>query len=193
MTNDEQLSKFYSIINNQYVEFGKKMKQFCFLNHIDYDEDTLQDTVLKVCEKIKKKGIKDTSEQGMMNYLFTSFKFNTYQSHLQNQKKKIDDNINLNDLEIIYNPYKKENEEISTIKCNYIKEQVQQYFDLISYSVWRLRYFSRIDGKEPNYKKIKEITKVNDVRRRIVMINKWIRTNIKEDDINNYINNVYNI
>ena len=193
MTNDEQLSKFYSIINNQYVEFGKKMKQFCFFNHIDYDEDTLQDTIVKVCEKIKKKGIKDTSEQGMMNYLFTSFKFNTYQSHLQNQKKKIDDNINLNDLEIIYNPYNKENEEISTIKCNYIKEQVQQYFDLISYSVWRLRYFSKIDGKEPNYKRIKEITKVSDVRRRIVMINKWIRTNIKEDDINNYINNVYNI
>lgn len=58
MTKEEQLDVFYSILSNNYKDIQKKYKQFCFLNHITYNEDTLQDTVLKVVDIIQKKRFK---------------------------------------------------------------------------------------------------------------------------------------
>lgn len=40
-----------------------------------------------------------------------------------------------------------------------------------------------IDNQELNYKKIKQMTGIEDTRRRIVMVNKWIRENITQKDI----------
>ena len=63
MENEQTLNQFYDVINKNYADFKKKMKQFCFLNSLTYSEDTLQETVLKVSEKIMKTGMTDTSEQ----------------------------------------------------------------------------------------------------------------------------------
>ena len=40
-----------------------------------------------------------------------------------------------------------------------------------------------INGQEMNYKKIKQLTGIEDTRRRIVMVNKWVRENITKQDI----------
>lgn len=40
-----------------------------------------------------------------------------------------------------------------------------------------------------NYKKIKQLTGIEDTRRRIVMVNKWVRENITKQDIQRAIAN----
>lgn len=62
----EDLENYYNIINKNYTDFKKKMKQFCFLNHITFDEDVFQETILKVAEMIMKRGLKDNTEKGVM-------------------------------------------------------------------------------------------------------------------------------
>lgn len=53
----------------------------------------------------------------------------------------------------------------------------------LQFGIWRLRYMVTIDNQELNYKKIKQMTGIEDTRRRIVMVNKWIRENITQKDI----------
>lgn len=71
----------------------------------------------------------------------------------------------------------------------YILNKIKEQFDPTSVGIWRLRYIVTINGEQLNYKKIKEMTKIEDTRRRIVMINKWIRENITESDIKKAIQN----
>lgn len=71
MTKEEQLNMFYSFLSKNYKDIIKKYKQFCFLNHITFDEDVLQETVVKVSEMIMKRGLKDETEKGVENYFFS--------------------------------------------------------------------------------------------------------------------------
>ena len=183
MSNEEQIQLFYNFLENNYTQLQKKYKQMCFLNHMTYDEDTLQETVLKVVDIIKRKGLKDESEKGIENYFFQSFKFNTYQTHLQQSKQLKDDNIDPFELNIIDEPYDEAPAQYADMASKYILDRIKEEFDPISVGIWRLRYIVSINGEQLNYKKIKEMTKIEDTRRRIVMINKWIRENITESDI----------
>lgn len=189
MTNDEQLQMFYDVVENNYNDFKKKMKQMCFINHITYSDDVLQETILKVAEMIIKKGLKDTTEKGIMNYLFRSYKLNTYQEHLQNQKKRIDENVDYQTLEIEDVPYDESHFNYSKLASIYMLNRVKQEFGELTAAIWRLRYMVKINGEELNYKKIKQMTNIQDVRKRIVEVNRYIRDNITEQDIKDAIKN----
>jgi hypothetical protein len=159
-----------------------------------YDEDTLQDTVIKVVDIIKRKGLKDESEKGIESYFFQAFKFNTYQTHLQQQKQLKDDNIDPYDLNIIDEVYSEAPAQYADMASKYILNRIKEEFDPLTVGIWRLRYIVSINGEQLNYKKIKAMTKVEDTRRRIVMVNKWIRDNISKEDINRAIkaNEIFN-
>lgn len=101
-----------------------------------------------------------------------AFKFNTYQDHLQNQKKMIDDNIDPFELDIEDTQYNEDNVQYADMATHYIFTKIKEVFDLITVGIWRLRYMVTINGEELNYKKIKQMTGVEDTRRRIVMVNK---------------------
>ena len=194
MTNEEQIQLFYTFLENNYTQLQKKYKQMCFLNHITYDEDTLQDTVVKVVDIIKRKGLKDESEKGIESYFFQAFKFNTYQTHLQQSKQLKDDNIDPYDLNIIDEVYSEAPAQYADMASRYILNRIKEEFDPLTVGIWRLRYIVSINGEQLNYKKIKEMTKIEDTRRRIVMVNKWIRDNITKEDINRAIkaNEIFN-
>ena len=194
MTNEEQIQLFYTFLENNYTQLQKKYKQMCFLNHITYDEDTLQETVIKVVDIIKRKGLKDESEKGIESYFFQAFKFNTYQTHLQQSKQLKDDNIDPYDLNIIDEVYSEAPAQYADMASKYILNRIKEEFDPLTVGIWRLRYIVSINGEQLNYKKIKEMTKIEDTRRRIVMVNKWIRDNITKEDINRAIkaNEIFN-
>lgn len=189
MTNDEQIELINKTITKHYNDFKKKMKQFCFLNGLTYSDDVLHQTILKVLEMANKRGLSDYTEKGIMGYIFQSYKLNTYQEHLQEQKKKIDDNINVFNLDIIDKEYSEESKQFADLATVYLLKKVKENFDLLTYSVWRIRYLVKVNGEELNYKKIKEMTNIKDVRKRIVDVNKWIRDNITLEEINQAITN----
>lgn len=147
MTNEEQLELYYSVVNKNYTAFKKKMKQFCFLNHLDFDEDTFQETILKVAEMTLKRGLKDTTEQGIMSYIFMSFKLNTYQTHLQESKRKKDDNVDVFKLDLEDIPYDESQKQYADMAVHYILNKVKEAFDPISAGVWRLRYMVTLNRR----------------------------------------------
>lgn len=189
MRKEEQIETFYSLLSNNYNDIKKKYKQFCFLNHITYSEDILNDTVLKVVDMINKKGLAANNEKEIESYFFKAFKLNTYQEHLQNQKKRIDENVDYQTLEIEDVPYDESHFNYSKLASIYMLNRVKQEFGELTAAIWRLRYMVKINGEELNYKKIKQMTNIQDVRKRIVEVNRYIRDNITEQDIKDAIKN----
>lgn len=194
MTKEEQIKSFYYLLSNNYNDLKKKYKQFCFLNGLTYSDDVLHSTILKVVEMVNKKGLNASNDKDVENYLFKAFKLNTYQDFQQEQKKRVDDNINPFDLNIEDVEYDESHYNYARLASVYILQKVKEEFGELTAAIWRLRYIVRLNGNELNYKKIKELTKIQDVRKRIVEVNRWVKNNIKKEDIDNAIklNQIFN-
>lgn len=180
---EKQLEVFYNFLTSNFNKVKAKYKQFCFLNHIDFNEDTLQDTILKIAEKIKKDGLKAQTEYEIECYLFQSFKFNTFQTHLQEGKRLIDDNIDYQTLELIDDDYNEDREQFIDFIKKVLEKEIQKEFDTISFCIWRLRYLVTINGETLNYKQIKEITGIRNTRSRIVKVNQFVRDNYSLEEL----------
>lgn len=176
---EEDVIMFNEVIGNHFTEYQRKMKQWCFQNHSTYDEDVLQDTYAKCVDRISRVGIKDKTEQGILNYFFIAFKKNTYQAHLQSQKKLIDANQDPFDLTLedenttAAEEYRHQS---TDLLIQSILQEIRDNFTEIDYHIFRLRYLFQINGKHLNYKQIKEITKIQDTRRRLIQMNAHVRT-----------------
>ena len=190
--NEEDVKIFSDIIAEHWEEYQRKLRQWAFLNAVDFDEDVMQETYIKCVDLISRKGLKDKTKQGCLNYFFLAFRNNTYQQHLQNGKRLIDDNADIFKLEIEDEDVvliEEQRRQYADLARQYILQQVQNNFDNISYSIFRLRYLVNLDGKQPTFKQLKEITRVQDTRKRLLEVNKWVKENITKEDINNYIKN----
>lgn len=182
MDKNEQLKLFYRVLEREFKNIKKKYKQMCFLQHIDFDDDVLQDTIVKVADKILKDGIKAENEREMECYLFRAFKLNSLQNKLQKQKRLLDDNVVLEELDVYADEeYDESKMRFDTFARNYIEKEIKEHFDLISYSIFRLRYLVTINGKNLTFKDIKGVTKISDSRKRLVEINNYIRNNLSMD------------
>lgn len=190
---DEDVKKFDKVISQHYEEYQRKLKQFCFQNALTFSDDVMQETYVKCQDIISRKGLKDSSVQGCLNYFFLAFKLNTYQAHLQTQKKLIDGNVDVHDLLLLDEndaEVEEQRRQYADLARQYILAKVRENFDTISYSIFRLRYLLLLDGKTPTFNQIKEITKVADTRKRLLEVQAWAKRNIKKDDINNYLKNL---
>jgi DNA-directed RNA polymerase specialized sigma24 family protein len=169
---------FNDVISQHYDEYQRKLKQWCYLNAATYDEDVFQDTYLKCADLISRKGLKDKTEQGALNYFFIAFKKNTYQAYLQKSKKSIDENCDVFSL-VIEDEDVREKQELQAQRVDSlirnILEDIRSNFTEIDYHIFRLRYLFQKDGKYLNYKQIKQITKIADTRKRLMTMNAFIR------------------
>lgn len=188
MTKEEQIECFNDLMINEYDNIKKKYKQFCFLNKLNFNEDVLHETFLKVYEIISKKGISAKNPKEVENYFFKSFKLNTYQDFKQLNNKRVDNNIDPFSLNIEDIEYDETHFNYAKLASIYILNKVKEEFGELSAAIWRLRYLLKVNGETLNYKQIKQISKVNDVRKRIVDINRWIKQNITQEEIKDKIN-----
>lgn len=188
----EDVKIFSNVLADNWSEYQRKMKQWAFLNAVDFDEDVLQETFIKCVDLISRKGLKDKTKQGCLNYFFLAFRNNTYQQHLQDSKRLIDDNADIFKLEIEDEDVvliEEQRRQYAELARQYILQQVQKNFDNISYAIFRLRHCFTLNGKTPTFKMLKEITKVQDTRKRLIEVTQWVKQNISKEDINNYIKN----
>lgn len=188
--NDVKL--FSEVLADNWSEYQRKLRQWAFLNAVDFDEDVLQETFVKCYDLISRKGLKDKTKQGCLNYFFLAYRNNTYQQHLQNSKRLIDDNADIFKIEIEDEDVtllEEQRRQYAELARQYILQEVQKNFDNISYSIFRLRHCFTLNGKTPTFKQLKEITKVPDTRKRLIEVTQWIKAHITKEDINNYIKN----
>lgn len=185
--------KFFSdVLADNWSEYQRKLRQWAFLNAVDFDEDVFQETFVKCVDLISRKGLKDQTKQGALNYFFLAFRNNTYQQHLQNGKRLIDANADVFLLEIEDedDSQQEQRRQYAELARQYILQQVQKNFDDISYAIFRLRHCFTLNGKTPTFKQLKEITKVQDTRKRLIEVTQWVKQHINREDINNYIKSI---
>ena len=182
--------KWLKYIGSIYEEY--RMKYFKMANDLNYkvSEDMLNDTILACYNSIARNNLSDTTEQGMRNYLFRAFKVNLNAvSNYDKRKDIVDDLSSLaeryeNQGEAAYQKIKKQLfEDFSVI---YILNKVEDNFDSISFNVFRLKAMIPC-----TYKRLKEITKVKDCKKRVVKVMKWIRLNITKQEILSNFNKTY--
>lgn len=183
----KDVEKFNEVITKHYSEYQRKLKQFCFLNGITWEEDTFNETYVKCVDLISRKGLKDKSEKGCLDYFFQAFKFNTYQEHYQRNKTAKDDNVDVYELDIVDESDVEEQEEQAfnnAIITNYILMRVREEFDEIGYHIFRLRHMFSLNNKQLKFKEIKRITNVENTRARLLKMNEFVTT-VVADEIKN--------
>ncbi len=177
--------KWMNFVGTRYNEYRKKFLKMVKEKEMPYIniEDTLNDTIIACYYSIGRNGLKDQTEQGMLNYLFRAFKTNL--NIISKYEKTRDTNISEEDVSSRYEnddepTYKKTKEQIyADYQIVYIMDMVEQHFDTISFHCFRLKTMVN----KMTYKKLKDITNINDCKKRVVAVNKWVKDNITRKDI----------
>ena len=195
----EQHNKlFLNYINNNYILLKNKYRRFCLEKQYDWDEDVFSDTILNCYNAITKKGqLNDTSNQGIENYFFRSFKQNIQREKQYCRVSKRDLNINSDNINAVYEDWfnKSNDSAINKIKSDlykdfavlYIMHRVEDEFDQEHFRLFNLKTMI------PNmtYKKLQEKTHCTSCRQKVVNVKNWVKQNISKKEIGDAFQRIY--
>lgn len=189
---------FLSYINDHYAQLKNKYNAFCREKQYDWDEDIFSDTILKCYESISKKGkLNDTTNQGIENYFFRSFKQNIQREKQYCRVSKRDLNITSDNVFQLYDEwYNEENMPEKTKLLNdlwkdfatlYILMKVEDNWDSEHFLLFKLKYLV----PQMTYKKLQEKTQAKKCRQKVVNVKNWVRENVKKQEIKDAFTRIY--
>nr|UWH97301.1 MAG: ECF sigma factor [Bacteriophage sp.] len=177
--------KWLNYINSIYVEYKNKFEQYCNSVKKKFEEDVYSETIINCYGSICRNGLKDLSEQGMKNYLFQSFKMNVVRNTTYARQTKRTYNVDISEAHeefLLKNeplPIKIKKQMLNDFTVTYILFQVENNFDIISFFCFRLKHLI----PKMTYQRLRDITNINDCKRRVTTINKWVRDNIDKQEV----------
>ena len=177
--------KWLNYINSIYVEYKNKFEQYCNSVKKKFEEDVYSETIINCYDSICRNGLKDLSEQGMKNYLFQSFKMNVVRNTTYARQTKRTYNVDISEAHeefLLKNeplPLKIKKQMLNDFTVTYILFQVENNFDIISFFCFRLKHLI----PKMTYQRLRDITNINDCKRRVTTINKWVRDNIDKQEV----------
>ena len=99
----EDSRKFLNHINSNYTTLKCKFKKYCGDNHLSFNDDIFQESILRCYEAIERKGfLQDSSPYGCESYLFMSLKMNIKRESQYARNMKRDCNINSDNIASLY-------------------------------------------------------------------------------------------
>ena len=187
--------RFINYINDHYQELYNRFQAFCNDKNYTFDPDIFQDTILKCYQLIDKQGyMKDTTDKGIENYFFMSFKQNLQRESQYARNMKRDNNIvNLQGANEVYlNSLLTEQEKLKSdlykdFATLYLLKQVEDNFDTEHFYLFRLKVFD----KTMTYRKLSEKTGIKGCRQKVVDCKNWLKQNVKQDDIRKEFDAIY--
>ena len=187
-------AKFIKYINDNYDELFNRFQAFCNDKRYNFDEDIFQDTIVKCYTLIDKQGyLKDTSNKGIENYFFMSFKQNLQREKQYARNLKRDDNVaNLGLLNETYQNSKLTQEEKlkSDLKKDfytlYLLHKVEDNFDAEHFYLFRLKIFTNL-----TYTQLAEKTGLKGVRQKVIAVKNWLKENVSKKEIEDEFQNIY--
>lgn len=177
--------KWLNYINSIYVEYKNKFEQYCNSVKKKFEEDVYSETIINCYDSICRNGLKDLSQQGMKNYLFQSFKMNVVRNTTYARQTKRTYNVDISEAHeefLLKNeplPLKIKKQMLNDFTVTYILFQVENNFDIISFFCFRLKHLI----PKMTYQRLRDITNINDCKRRVTTINKWVRDNIDKQEV----------
>lgn len=181
---------FITYISDHYNQLYYKYRQFCKEKDYQWDEDIFQDTILNCFNAITKKGkLQDTSNQGIENYFFKSFKMNLMREKQYARNQKRDLNVEADDVDVMYEEWCNNNKEDSRTKivsdmwkdfsCLYIMMLVEDNWDDEHFYLFRLKHLCNM-----TYKQLTDKTGIKGVRQKILDVKQWLKDNLTKEEIN---------
>lgn len=187
-------AKFIKYINDNYDELFNRFQAFCNDKRYTFDADIFQDTIVKCYTLIDKQGyLKDTSNKGIENYFFMSFKQNLQREKQYARNQKRDDNVvNLSAVNEMYQNSKLTQEEklqsdlYKDFATLYLLHKVEDNFDAEHFYLFRLKTFTNM-----TYAQLAEKTGIKGVRQKVVNVKNFLKSNVKQEDIRKEFDEIY--
>ena len=189
--------KFMHYINDHYNHLKYKYINFCREKGYQWDEDIFQDTILKCHDAINKKGkLEDTTDQGIQNYFFISFKLNLKREGQYARNQKRDRNVDSDSINDLYEDYYNKNNSSSAQKVYkdlfqdfsilYIMTIVEDNFSPEEFYLFRIKTLGNM-----TYKELQEKTHIKASRQKVINVKNFLKENVKKEDIKSAFNAMY--
>lgn len=194
----EDKTLFINYINDHYNQLKAKYKQFCIEKQYNWDEDIFSDTIIKCYDAIEKKGkLNDTTNQGIENYFFRSFKQNLQREKQYCRVAKRDLNVTSDNIFQLYDEWYNEeytpehtkllNDLWKDFATLYIITKVEDNWDNEHFLLFRLKYLV----PQMTYKKLQDKTNAKKCRQKVVDVKNWVQENISKDEIKEAFTRMY--
>lgn len=181
---------FINYISDHYNQLYYKYRQFCKEKYYEWSEDIFQDTIVNCYSAITKKGkLQDTTNQGIENYFFKSFKMNIMREKQYARNQKRDLNVEADDVDVMYEEWTNNNKEDARTKivsdmwkdfsCLYIMMLVEEQFDDEHFYLFRLKHLCNM-----TYKQLTDKTGIKGVRQKILDVKQWLKQHLTKEEIN---------
>lgn len=178
MTNRDTADRFIETIGRHYDEYIRKMRAYVSKRHMEFDEEVIHLTIEKAYDTILKKGLKDDSEQGMLNYFFKAYQCNVLADLVSPYRK----HMVLTDDFRTHDTYDTDDTWIGRDLRHYMAERcieiAQEYPDEMSFLCFRLNYIMKI-----TYKQLREITGLKDAKKRCLDVRKYVRERTSREEL----------
>lgn len=189
---------FLEYINDNYEILKNKYKTMCIQNQLNWDEDVFSNTILSCYNAINKKGkLDDTSNQGIENYFFRSFKQNVQRERQYCRVSKRDLNYNSDSINQAYENWYNGTKDTAINKIRsdlykdfatlYIMHRVEDEFDAEHFRLFNLKTLI----PDMTYKKLQEKTKCTSCRQKVIDVRNWVRNNVTKEEIKKAFNLMY--
>ncbi len=185
--NTTDATKFINYINDHYDELKNRFKAFCNDKKYQFDIDIFQDSIIKCYTLIEKQGyLKDTSDKGIENYFFMSFKQNLQREKQYARNQKRDSNIT--DVDATYEDFANKNKLTTNDKLLsdlykdfatlYLIMQVEANFDEEHFYLFKLKTFTNM-----TYAQLAKKTNAKGIRQKVVAVKNWLKENVTKEEI----------
>lgn len=193
----EDYTLFLDYVGKNYDQIQGKIKIICGRNKQPYNQDFLQDSIIRCHNAIKKRGyMKDKTPYGIESYLIRAYFTNVMEDKRAAYNKKRDRNYDSENINELYETYYNENNTsaIEKIKHDfendfsvlYIMTQVEEHFSPEDFYLFRLKTLCNM-----TYKQVAEKTNLKGVRTRILEVKKWLKENITKDEVKDKFYEIY--
>lgn len=193
----EDYTIFLEHIGKHYDEIQGKIKILCGRNKQPYNQDYLQESIIRCHNAIKKKGfLRDKTAYGIESYLIRAYFNLDREDKRAAHNKKRDRNYDSENINELYETYYNENNTsaIEKIKHDfekdfsilYIMSAVEEHFSPEDFYLFKLKTLCNM-----TYKQVAEKTNLKGVRTRILEIKKWLQENVKKDDVRDTFYEIY--
>lgn len=168
-------------------QLQERMKKYCASQHLPYDEDIFSDTYLKIYEKIRKNGLADTSEEGMLNYTFIAFKINTLREPQYARNKKRNLNVEDGDLNTLYEDFlegeitqreKLVGDLFKDFAVIHILHLVEEHFDPEHFKLFQMKFLG-----DMTFKELRRKSGVKGARDKVKEVMEWLKANVTKDEV----------
>lgn len=185
----EDYTIFLDYVGKNYEAIQGKLKIICGRNKQPYNQDYLQESIIRCHNAIQKKGfLRDKTPYGIESYLIRAYFNLDREDKRAAHNKKRDNNYDSENINELYETYYNENNTSAVDKIKhdfekdfsilYIMSMIEEHFSQEDFYLFRLKTLCGM-----TYKQVAEKTNLKGVRTRILEIKKWLQENVKKDEV----------